>query len=250
MATSVEELRDRKIEAPLTRRDYFTIPEFVKVAEALPDHALELINGEIVINKRSPHDYFSIEDFKAVAEALPERRLELIKGEIKMSPPPDKRHQKHSLVLTRLFRRYGERIETLGCEIAVANCFFEVPDEIAQQFKLENKPIPSDVCPDAAIVYFDYLDTDRRPPALLVVEVLSDSNRENVERDTITKPEIYAALEIPAYWIIDRRDQSVWAYTEPRHGAYPICEQLKGDQALSAPGLVFLQITPAQIFEE
>lgn len=252
MATSVEEIEKKKgqIEIPPSRRGYFTIPEFRKVRSLLPDYELELINGEITINKRSPLQFISIEDFERVADEFPDHRIELIDGEIKMSPPPDKRHQKHSLVLTRLFRRYGDQIEALGCEIAVANCFFEVPDEIVKQFRLEQKPIPSDVCPDAAIVYFDYLDTDRRPPALLVIEILSVSNRENIERDTVTKPEIYAALEIPAYWIIDRRSQSVWAHTNPIDGHYTLRTQVKGDQALPAPGLEFLRITPAQIYEE
>jgi len=249
MATSIEEIGNKRAKIPPAQRGRFTMREFNRVKEVLPGR-VKFDCGEIVVNERAPQDHFSIEDFKAVAEALPEHRLELINGEIKMSPPPDKRHQKHSLVLTRLFRRYGDQIEAMGCEIAVANCFFEVPDALVGQFSLEQKTIPSDVCPDAAIVYFDYLDTDRRPPALLVVEVLSVSNRENIERDTVTKPEIYAALEIPVYWIVDRRNQSVWAHTKPVDGQYTLREQIRGDQVLPAPGLDFLRITPAQIFAD
>ncbi|MBO0725733.1 MAG: Uma2 family endonuclease [Blastocatellia bacterium] len=252
MAISVEEIGKEKkpVEAPPTRRDYFTVSEFREIRSLLPDYELELINGEITVNKRSPLQYISIEDFKKVADEFPDHRIELINGEIKMSPPPDKRHQKHSLILTRLFRRYGDQIEAMGCEIAVANCFFEVPDELVSQFRLEQKTIPSDVCPDAAVVYFDYLDTNRRPPALLAIEILSISNRENIERDTVTKPEVYAALEIPAYWIVDRRNQSVWVHTKPIDGLYTLRMQVKGDQVLPAPGMDFLRITPAQIFEE
>jgi len=252
MATSIEEIEQKREQAEISpaRRDYFTVSEFWKVRALLPDYELELINGEITINKRSPLKFISIEDFKKVAEEFPDHRIELINGEIKMSPPPDKRHQKHSLILTRLLRRYGDQIEAMGCEIAVANCFFEVPDELVSQFRLEQKTIPSDVCPDAAVVYFDYLDTNRRPPALLVIEILSISNRENIERDTVTKPEVYAALEISAYWIVDRRNQSVWVHTKPIDGLYTLRMQVKGDQVLTAPGLDFLRITPAQIFAE
>jgi len=45
-------------------------------------------------------------------------------------------------------------------------------------------------------------------------------------------------------------DKSVLAHTKPRDGGYGVCEQFKGDQVLPAPGLEFLQITPAQIFAE
>jgi len=146
MTTSVEEIKNKQAKIPPAQRGHFTMREFKKVKEALPGRYLQLVRGEIVVNEQSPQNHFSIEDFKAIAEALPERRLELINGEIKMSPPPDKGHQKHSLVLTRLFRWYGDQIEALGCEIAVANCFFEAPDALVSQFKLEQKPIPSDVC--------------------------------------------------------------------------------------------------------
>jgi Uma2 family endonuclease len=109
---------------------------------------------------------------------------------------------------------------------------------------------PTDICPDAVIYYRGYHRANRRPPELLAVEVLSFSNRQNIERDMSLKRRIYAALEVPAYWIIDRRDQSAIAYTGPSGGDYVVCERLKGDQVLPAPGLDFLQITPAQIFEE
>jgi Uma2 family endonuclease len=250
MATSVEEIEKNKKQAeiPPTRRDYFTIAEFKEVRKALPDHVLELINGEIVINKRSPHDYFSIEDFKIIAETLPDHRLELINGELVMSPKPDKRHQKHARRINTLLGLHAAEIVAIGCEIDGGNAFFEIPEELSKQLANESGGGPSDVCPDASVCYRDYLETDRRPPALLVVEVLSDSNRQNLERDLKTKALVYAALEIPAYWVIDRRDQSVWAHTEPRDGEYTVCKQIEGDQVLPAPGLEFLRITPEQIF--
>jgi hypothetical protein len=52
---------------------------------------------------------------------------------------------------------------------------------------------------------------------------------------------------IPAYWVVDRRDRSVWAHTAPRDGKYTRRTQFKGRRKLPAPGLEFLAITPAQI---
>jgi Uma2 family endonuclease len=248
MATSVEEIEKKKkqVEIPPTRRDYFTIPEFKKVREILPDLELELLRGEIVIDKRSARQFFSIEDFEKVAEELPDHRIELINGEIVMMPPPDKEHQKIAGQVITLLADEVKQIKALSCSIGGSTSFFDVPDS----FKKPDGSGPDVVCPDASVYYNDYFDTDRRPPALLIVEVLSFSNRQHIKRDLELKRAIYAALEVPAYWVIDRRDKSVLAHTEPRDGGYAVCEKIKGDQVLLAPGLDFLRITPAQIFEE
>jgi Uma2 family endonuclease len=81
-----------------------------------------------------------------------------------------------------------------------------------------------------------------------VVEVISVSRRSEIDRDLISKPDIYASLEIPTYWVVDRRDQSVWVHTAPEDGQYTRRAQYKGRKKLPAHGLDFLTITPAQIF--
>lgn len=248
MATSIEELekKERQAEIPPAQRDYFTIPEFRKIRYLLPDYELELIDGEITVNKRSPLQSISIADFERVAEEFPDHRIELIDGEIMMMPPPDKEHQKIAGRIITLLAEEVRQIKALDCSIGGSTGYFDVPDS----FRQPDGSGPDIVCPDASVYYNDYFDTDRRPPALLIVEVLSFSKRKHIKRDLELKQAIYAALEIPAYWVIDRRDQSVWAHTEPRDGAYTVCEQIKGDQILPAPGLEFLRITPTQIFEE
>jgi Uma2 family endonuclease len=213
MATSVEELQTIIGQAPRSKQ--YTIAEFIEYAEDHPDQWLELIRGEIVVVSQ-----------------------------------PDKKHQKHTGRIIRQFARHNDQIEAAGLQIGGTNCYFEVTDELREQAQLLGEKIQSDVCPDASISYQDYWDTERIPPALLVVEVLSFSNRENPERDTITKPEIYAALEIPAYWIVDRRDESVTVYTQPVGGEYQSQVKCQGEDILPAPGLEFLQITPPQIFAE
>jgi Uma2 family endonuclease len=248
MGTSVEDIEKKKkqVEIPPTRRDYFTIPEFWKIRSLLPDYELELIDGEITVNKRSPLQFISIADFERVAEEFPDHRIELIDGEIMMMPPPDEEHQDLTSRVIELWAPHVQEINSIGCHIGGTNRFFEVPDE----FRDEEGAGPSDICPDVVIYYRSYHRTNRRPPALLAVEVLSFSNRRNIERDLLLKRRIYAALEVPAYWIIDRRDQSVMVYTTPSGVEYMVCEQFKGDQVLPAPGLEFLQITPAQIFAD
>jgi len=192
---------------------------------------------------------FSLAEFAAVADALPDDRLELINGEIIRPPPPDKEHIKRTHRVGELFAPHFKEIAALGCQISGSSAYYAVPKELGQRWAAKGIKGPDDVCPDASICYRDYLDTERRPPALLVIEVLSISKREHIDRDLVDKADIYAALEIPVYWVVDRRDASVWVYTQPSEGKYTLREQCKGDRALPAPGLEFLSITAAQIFE-
>ena len=190
---------------------------------------------------------FTIAEFVRVADELPDRNLELINGEIVIMPPPDKRHQKHAVRLNSLFSDHAAEIKALGCAPGGSACYYEVVKDAAAA-PLESPS--SNVCPDASILYTDYWETGRRPPALLVVEVLSTSHRVHIDRDLVTKPEIYVTLAIPTYWIVDRRDESVWVYTDPVNGEYRTRRKFQGDEILPAPGLEFLRITPAMIFAE
>ena len=190
--------------------------------------------------------YFTIAEFERVVAALPERRLELIKGEIKVFPPPEREHQDLIARFIELCAPHVNEIKALNCTLGGSNYFFEVP----ANFRDEEGAGPSDVVPDATICFKRFWSSCQLPPALLMVEVLSFSNQENIKRDLVTKASIYAALQVPAYWVIDQRDQSVWVHTQPRNQRYDKCEQCLGDTLLAAPGLEFLQLTPAEIFAE
>ena len=250
MATAIEEIKAPPRSVEDRERDYFTREEFWLIKDALPDLKLELIFGQLIVKPEQGRDYFMIPEFELVADLFPDHRLELINGEIVMSPPPDRRHQKHAGRLITLLGFRAAQIVELGCQIGGANYFFEVPEEIGEKLAALGLESPTDVCPDVSVSFTDYLDTDRIPPALLVVEVLSDSSQKHVFRDMTTKPEIYAALKIPGYWIVDRRTNTVWVHTQPGKSGYVLRQQFSGDEFLPAPGLEFLQITPAQIFKE
>lgn len=189
----------------------------------------------------------TLEEFAEIAAALPDEQLELINGEIEMAPPPDKFHIEKSDLLLELFIAHATEIAALNCQLS-QSCWLTVPAEMHELWVREGVRGPSNVGPDLAIRYRDYLQTNRRPPALLVVEVISISSKREIDRDLIRKPDIYATLEIPTYWVVDRRDQSVWVHTAPEDGKYTKRVQYKGRKKLPAPGLEFLTITPAQIF--
>src|SRR5262245_50314181 len=218
----------------------------VTAKKDLPPHREE--NQRSKQAERPLKRLFTLEEFAEIVHALPNDRLELINGEIVMSPPPDFPHIKQNIGIEQLLARHWEEIGKLGCCLAGPSAWYAVPKELNQKWTDEGSGGPDHVCPDASVCFADYFDTDRRPPALLVIEVISISSRSAIDRDLVIKPEIYAALEIPAYWVIDRRDTCVWVHTGPENGQYASRIQCKGRQRLPAPGMEFLNITPAQIF--
>jgi Uma2 family endonuclease len=191
---------------------------------------------------------FTLEEFEEMVNLFPDDQLELINGGIVMSPPPDDIHIEQTMNVAHLLEGYLSEIEKLGCRVAGSFVWYKVPKELKEVWVEAGVEGPDHVCPDASVCFADYMKTDRRPPALLVIEVISVSSRSAIDRDLISKPDIYATLEIPAYWVVDRRDQSVWVHTGPEDGKYTRRAQYKGRRKLPAPGVEFLAITPAQIF--
>ena len=199
----------------------------------------------------TPHDLvrrFTLEEFAEICRSLPDDRLELINGEVVMAPPPDNWHIEHTMTVEDLLAQQLTEIKNVGCRVVGSSVWYAVPVELKEQWGEANVKGPNHVCPDASVCFPDYLRTNRRPPALLVVEVISVSHRSEIDRDLISKPDIYASLEIPTYWVVDRRDKSVWVHTAPEDGKYTRRAQYKGRKKLPAPGLEFLTITPDQIF--
>ncbi len=193
---------------------------------------------------------FTLEEFEELVHLFPDDRLELINGEIVMAPPPDFIHIKQTVRTENLLAPFYREIRALNCQIAGSSVWYIVPKELKETWNEENIDGPHNVCPDASICCDEYVNGNKecRPPALLVIEIISVSGKREIDRDLISKPDIYAALEIPTYWVIDRRDQSVWVHTAPRDGKYTRRVQYKGRKKLPAPSLEFLTITPAQIF--
>ena len=191
---------------------------------------------------------FTLEEFEEMVNLFPDDQLELINGEIIMSPPPDDIHIEQTINVEHLLAKRVSEIEKLGCRVVGSNAWYAVPKDLKKMWVEAGVEGPDHVCPDASVCYRNYKRTNRRPPALLVIEVISVSSRSAIDRDLISKPDIYATLEIPAYWVVDRRDQSVWVHTGPEDGKYTRRAQYKGRRKLPAPKLEFLTITPAQIF--
>lgn len=125
-------------------------------------------------------------------------RVELLRGElVEMSP----QGPMHSEVIHRLLE------QLIGALAGRARIRVQAPLAVSDRSEPE---------PDLALVrnrdYGDQHPTD----ALLVVEVAATSIA--IDRDV--KAALYAAADIPEYWVIDLNERSIEVYSHPRDGQY------------------------------
>ncbi len=120
-------------------------------------------------------------------EALPEdgQRYELIDGSLLMSPPPTLVHQAVVDRVRRLLR-------------GAAGPDLEVLEAVGLQ--LPSALLVPDVLVASAAAVWNGSSVLSPPDVLLVVEVVSPSSR---TMDRITKPTLYAAAGVPAYWRVE-----------------------------------------------
>jgi Uma2 family endonuclease len=125
----------------------------------------------------------------------PDDRVELLEGVIVAEPPTDPPHASGiTRVDTALRRALGER--------AVIR--------VQQPFIVGGYSVPE---PDVAVVPGTEADYDTQHPtqALLIVEVAASS----LPQDRLTKSRIYAAAQVPEYWVINLRDRCVEVFRDP-----------------------------------
>ena len=138
-------------------------------------------------------------------EAMPHRdgnRYEIIEGELFVSCSPGLTHER---VLFRLILLIGNFLETSPIGETVANV-----GVILNNF--------SGVIPDLVVFLNEQRETiitnDRLtgPPAL-VIEILSPGPA-NIQRDRITKRELYGKHGVPEYWIVDPLNMTLERYVD------------------------------------
>ena len=132
------------------------------------------------------------------------QRVELLEGEIVGVSPQG---WPHSHGITKLARR-------LDALLAQRH-----PGGFAVR---QEKPLAatdlSEPEPDIDVVDATALDVPAHPTtAHLVIEVADSSRR----IDLVHKPRIYAAAQVPQYWVVDLVDRSVVVHTDPAPGQQP-----------------------------
>lgn len=141
-------------------------------------------------------------------------RYELIEGQLVVSPSATFGHERlSSIVRAQLVYQAPEGLEVLGPDFNVLYAW----------------PEPFFICPDALVARTRDVDDDAmRVAPLLVLEMLSRSSR---RRDRGDKADLYAALGVPSYWLIDPAARRL-ALLELRQGAYVEVAAATGDEEL------------------
>jgi Uma2 family endonuclease len=141
--------------------------------------------------------HWTVEEFYRIVAlpSLASRRLQLLCGEILEMLPPGPVHDT-VLALAQYL------LMSVFCQgyIVRNQCCFPIDDD-------------SDLIPDLAVVEGvprDYVQFPSRR-ALLIVEVAESS----FDYDTQTKAPLYAAAQIPDYWVIDVNDRRVFVFRDP-----------------------------------
>lgn len=155
-----------------------------------------------MLEVKSPLSY---EEFLRVRDEFSEQ-TELIDGVLYVTPSPTRLHQ---LVSLRLVRLFDQRFLRSGG----GSLFFAPLD-----FRMGENTV---VQPDLAVVLDDrahilYEEPTTGSPSI-IVEILSPSTS---RKDLQIKRDLYAARDVPEYWIVDPTARTVTIHSNPEHGRY------------------------------
>ncbi|MCM2577995.1 Uma2 family endonuclease [Streptomyces meridianus] len=147
---------------------------------------------------------WTVDDVLALPED-PRHRIELVGGALLMTPNPGVPHQRVSYRLRDLLQRAAD-----ACDAGV-----EVLEAV-------NLPVPDGLLiPDIVVVNADFAAdaevTVDPHEVLVVIEILSPSTRIT---DLKTKPALYAAAGIAAYWRLDLVPMPRLIVSELHQGTY------------------------------
>lgn len=188
-----------------TRRPQMSREDFEELAGKAPENVqLEFLDGRLYVKG----DHIKVEDFEELARRAPEGvKLELIDGKLEVKPLPDNRHRAIVVWLIRLFVQ-------LRPELAL---YHEQDLKIGTYRK-------GNATADAALAPLDhFISQDKNwasPDGVLMVVEVTSHDRDTDRRDRIDKVRGYAEAGIPVYLLIDRDNDTLVVYSEPKNGTY------------------------------
>ena len=171
-------------------------------------------------------------------EAMPHgdgNRYEIIEGELFVSRSPGLTHER---VLWKLILLIGNFLETSPVGEGVANVGVILSDSSA-------------VIPDLIVFLKEQNETiisnDRvKGPPALVIEILSPGPA-NIQRDRLTKLQLYNKHGVSEYWIVDPANMILDRYVR-RETSLVLLETLEDDDILSTTTLPGFSCKVSEIF--
>ncbi|MDX3693407.1 Uma2 family endonuclease [Streptomyces europaeiscabiei] len=187
-------------------RPQMSVEDFEELVRRAPRelrNRLEFLGGRLCVR----HGPLDVDEFEELAAVAPETvRLEYINGKVEVKAMPDGKHTSIFLWLLRqcmqqrpdldLAPDRGVKAEAYRKGRAVTDGFLSPVDHFVEDGNWSN--------PDGT---------------LMAVEITSH-DRDTDQRDRIDKPVGYAAADIPVYLLIDRDDNTLKVFSEPKDGRY------------------------------
>ncbi len=160
-------------------------------------------------------------------------RYEILEGELSVKPAPSTRHQSASANLFKLLTRHVDD-RNLGKLFYAPIDLILDPTSVLQPDLLFVSSARQRIITEKAI--------EGTPD--LVIEILSPATSRT---DRITKAQIYARHNVPAYWIVDPEQKAVEIYLLEVDG-YRLAATLQGETPMFAPPFKELKISARDVF--
>ena len=201
------------------------------------DEQLQMKGDDTMSNKKVNkdksivrEDQLTYDDYALIDD---EKRYELVSGKLElMSPAPSTIHQ---LISSEVFKQLS-----LTCETDFL-IFFAPIDVILS---------PKDVRqPDIVLVSRNRMEVISQRgiegPPDLVIEVISPSS---VKRDKIDKLATYAQFDIPEYWMVDPRMETLEQYIL-KNDRYELVNLFQDDETILSPHISCIAFTMNTVME-
>ncbi|MCT9106049.1 Uma2 family endonuclease [Streptomyces mirabilis] len=184
-------------------RPQMPIEDFEELASVAPEHVrLEFVDGRL-----RTKDPLSVEDFEELERRAPETvRLEYVNGTLEVKAMPDGNHRSIFMWLLRPCMQQRPDLDLVP-ESGVK----------AEAYRKGRARTDGTLAPvDHFRGHGEWSDADG---SLMAVEITS-RDRDTNRRDRIDKPVGYAEADIPVYLLIDRDNNTVVVFSEPKDGRY------------------------------
>ncbi|GCB48209.1 hypothetical protein SNL152K_5533 [Streptomyces sp. NL15-2K] len=179
------------------------VEDFEELASVAPAHVrLEYVDGRV-----RTRDPLSVEDFEELERRAPETvRLEYVNGKLEVKAMPDGNHCSIYMWLLRQFLLQRPDLNLVPES--------GVKAEACRKGRART---------DATLAPVDHFKGDGEwsdPDGSLMALEITSRDRDTNKRDRIDKPVGYAEADIPVYLLVDRDNNTITVYSEPKDGRY------------------------------
>ena len=142
-----------------------------------------------------------------VSSGMLDERFELIEGEIILKMGQNRPHG----ITMRLIRKYLEQLFTAD--------FMQIQEPVLVAYEDDEFNEPE---PDLTVLEQPYMTYGKRKPGTGDVVLLVEISHTTMDRDTKSKPRLYARADFPEYWVADVEARQIWVYRSPSPNGYGV----------------------------